>query len=102
MRPPVERAAEFGEASESRHQADAGHGTACDGTSEKVGELWKTRDEKIPVPERRPWGHDENQPRFEKIGGEQQTRDKRDNQPPDIPANRSVRAATSRYSDPSA
>jgi hypothetical protein len=98
----VERAAELGESGEGRHEPDAGDRTASDRTAEKISQLREACHEKVPVPERRPWGHDENQPGFEKIGGEQQARDKRDDQPPDIPANRSVRAATSRYSVPSA
>ena len=98
----LERAAELGQSRERRDEPDARHRPACDGTAEELTQLREARDEEIAVPERGPWSHDENQPGFEKVGSEQQARDKRDNQPQDIPDNRSVRAATSRYSAPSA
>ena len=102
MRTTIERAAELGQPCECGNQSDARDGTACNGASNPVSQLRNAYDEKIAVPEPRPGSDDENQPGFEKVGSEQQARDKRDNQPPDIPDNRSVRAATSRYSAPSA
>ena len=92
----IERPAELGQPRQCGYESHARYSAARDRTAEQLGELRNTFDEKVAIPKPGPRRHDENQPGFQKIGSEQQARDERNDQPPDIPTRRSVRAATSR------
>jgi len=90
---------ELGDAGERGHDTDTGDAPAGIGTVEERLDEGVRLSEAVVFPEARPGCDDQDETGLEKIGSEQKTADRANDQPPVCTrASRSTRMATSRYS----